>query len=123
MNIFFRLSLSVLLISSIGVSQKLNRTEKKIRTYIEKQNDNAIELIERVVNINSGSLNIDGNKEVGKIFQKELDKLGFKTYWVTYHDSVKRAGHLFAEMRGGKGKKLIMIGHLDTVFEIDHPFQ
>ena len=86
MNIFFRLFLSILLISSIGFGQKLNRTEKKIRTYIEKQNDNAIDLIERVVNINSGSLNINGNKEVGKIFQKELDELGFKTYWVTYHD-------------------------------------
>ena len=111
------------MISNIGFSQKLNRTEKKIRNYVEKQNDSAIDLIERVVNINSGSLNIDGNKEVGKIFQKELDKLGFKTYWVTYHDSVKRAGHLFAEMRGGKGKKIVMIGHLDTVFEVDHPFQ
>ena len=96
MNIFFRLFLSILLISSIGFGQKLNRTEKKIRTYIEKQNDNAIDLIERVVNINSGSLNINGNKEVGKIFQKELDELGFKTYWVTYHDSVKRSGHLLS---------------------------
>ena len=64
---------------------------------------------------------INGNKEVGKIFQTELDELGFKTYWVTYHDSVKRAGHLFAEMRGGQGKKIVMIGHLDTVFEVDHP--
>ena len=63
------------MISNIGFSQKLSRTEKKIRSYVEKQNDNAIDLIERVVNINSGSLNIDGNKEVGKIFQKELDKL------------------------------------------------
>ena len=71
------------MISNIGFSQKLSRTEKNSRSYVEQQNDNAVDLIERVVNINSGSLNIDGNKEVGKIFQKELDKLGFKTYWVT----------------------------------------
>ena len=123
MNFTFRLIISLLLISTFGFSQKLTRKEKKIRSYVEKQTDNAIDLIEKVVNINSGSLNIEGNKEVGNIFQKELDKLGFKTYWVTYHDSVKRAGHLFAEMRGGKGKKIVMIGHLDTVFEVDHPFQ
>jgi len=123
LNFTFRLIISLLLISTFGFSQKLARTEKKIRSYVEKQTDNTIDLIEKVVNINSGSLNIEGNKEVGNIFQKELDKLGFKTYWVTYHDSVKRAGHLFAEMRGGKGKKIVMIGHLDTVFEVDHPFQ
>ena len=63
------------MISTFGFSQKLSRTEKKIRSYVEKQTDNAIDLIEKVVNINSGSLNIQGNKEVGNIFQKELDKL------------------------------------------------
>ena len=62
-------------------------------------------------------------KTVGKIFQNKLDKLGFNTYWVTYPDTVKRSGHLFAEMRGGKGKKIVLIGHLDTVFELDHQFQ
>jgi glutamate carboxypeptidase len=85
--------------------------------------EEAIDLVEKVVNINSGTLNIDGNKTVGKIFQTELDQLGFNTYWVTYPETVKRSGHLFAEMRGGKGKKIVLIGHLDTVFELDHPFQ
>ena len=85
--------------------------------------EEAIDLVEKVVNINSGTLNIDGNKTVGKIFQAELDQLGFNTYWVTYPETVKRSGHLFAEMRGGKGKKIVLIGHLDTVFELDHPFQ
>jgi glutamate carboxypeptidase len=75
------------------------------------------------VNINSGTLNIGGNKAVGEIFQTELDQLGFTTYWVTYPETVKRSGHLFAEMRGGNGKKIVLIGHLDTVFEPDHPFQ
>lgn len=64
-----------------------------------------------------------GIKKVGKILQAELDKLGFNTYWVTYPKEIKRSGHLFAEMRGGKGKNILLIGHLDTVFEPDHPFQ
>tara|TARA_B100000902_G_scaffold104871_1_gene107044 strand:- start:320 stop:1609 length:1290 start_codon:yes stop_codon:yes gene_type:complete len=108
---------------SIASSQKLSQDEKRIKDYIESHSEEAISLLKKVVNINSGTLNIKGNKKVGTIFQKELDKLGFKTYWVTYPKDVQRSGHLFAEMRGGKGKKIVMVGHLDTVFEKDHPFQ
>ncbi len=115
--------ITILLALTIGFAQTLSLAEKRIKTYVEKHTDEAIDLLEKVVNINSGSLNIEGNKKVGKIFQKELDKLGFNTYWVTYPKEIKRSGHLFAEMRGGKGKKIVMIGHLDTVFGKDHPFQ
>jgi glutamate carboxypeptidase len=36
---------------------------------------------------------------------------------VALPDAVGRAGHLFAEHKGTKGKRLLLIGHLDTVFE------
>ena len=104
-------------------SQELSKEELQLQKYINTYSDEAIQLLEKIVNINSGTLNIKGNRKVGNIFKKELDKLNFKTYWVTYGKEVERAGHLFAEMRGGKGKKIILIGHLDTVFEKDHPFQ
>jgi len=104
-------------------SQDLSKEELQLQKYINTYSDEAIQLLEKIVNINSGTLNIKGNRKVGNIFKKELDKLNFKTYWVTYGKEVERAGHLFAEMRGGKGKKIILIGHLDTVFEKDHPFQ
>ena len=115
--------LHFIILLSIGITQSLTKEEKKIQQHVEKNMENAIDLLEKVVNINSGTLNIKGNKKVGTIFQKELDKLGFNTYWVTYPKEVKRSGHLFAEMRGGKGNKITMVGHLDTVFEKDHPFQ
>tara|TARA_Y100000741_G_scaffold32838_1_gene23279 strand:- start:9257 stop:10504 length:1248 start_codon:yes stop_codon:yes gene_type:complete len=105
------------------VAQDLSKEELQLQKYINSYSGEAIQLLEKVVNINSGTLNIKGNRKVGNIFKKELDKLNFKTYWVTYGKEVERAGHLFAEMRGGKGKKIILIGHLDTVFEKDHPFQ
>ena len=60
-----------------GYANGLTKTEKKILNYVEKHSDEAINLLENVVNINSGSLNIEGNRKVGKIFQRELDKLGF----------------------------------------------
>jgi len=118
-----KIILTGLLFVSLAFSGGLNNAEKKIQKYVDTHMEEAISLVEKVVNINSGTLNIDGNKTVGKIFQAELDQLGFNTYWVTYPETVKRSGHLFAEMRGGKGKKIVMIGHLDTVFEPDHPFQ
>ena len=105
MKINIKITLTGLLFVSLAFSGGLNKAEKEIQKYVDQHTEEAIGLVEKVVNINSGTLNIAGNKTVGKIFQAELDQLGFNTYWVTYLETVKRSGHLFAEMRGGKGKK------------------
>ena len=60
----------------------LSRDERAIVEYIDKHNDDAIALLERVVNINSGTQNLEGVRQVGAAFRAELDKLGFKTEWV-----------------------------------------
>jgi glutamate carboxypeptidase len=78
-------------------------------------------MLKESVNINSGTLNIEGVKKVGALFAKEFEKAGFTTEWVAMPDSIKRAGHLVASRRGVKGKRLFLIGHLDTVFEPDMP--
>ncbi len=104
-------------------SQKLSRTEKKIVTAVEKNNTEAIAFLEKVVNINSGTLNADGVKAVGTVFREAFDAIDFETSWIDMPVEMNRAGHLFAETTGGKGKKLLLIGHLDTVFEEDSPFQ
>ncbi len=75
------------------------------------------------MNINSGTLNAKGVKEVGMLFQQAFNDIDFKTRWVEMPEEMNRAGHLFAETSGDKGKKLLLIGHLDTVFEEDSPFQ
>jgi len=106
-------------------AQKLTRLEKKILTKVDKNYDDAITLLEKVVNINSGSLNIMGVKKVGAVFADEFKAIGFNTIWKEMPLDMKRAGHLFCEINTGKvkGKKLLLIGHLDTVFEEDSPFQ
>ena len=73
------------------------------------------------VNINSGTLNKEGVKKVGAIFSRELEKAGLHSEWVPLPDSLNRAGHLVAIRNGKKGKKIFIIGHLDTVFEPDMP--
>jgi glutamate carboxypeptidase len=95
--------------------------ERALVTFIDAHNAEALALLERVVNINSGTQNLEGVREVGRVFSAELDALGFKTRWVD-GSAFKRAGHLVAE-HPGSGPRILLIGHLDTVFEKDSPFQ
>lgn len=104
-------------------AQKLSKQEKKIVQSVSKNNDEALGFLKRVVNINSGTLNIEGVKQVGSVFKVAFEGLNFETKWISMPNEMNRAGHLFAETTGGKGKKLVLIGHLDTVFEEDSPFQ
>lgn len=104
-------------------AQKLSKTEKKIIKSIEVNNNEAIQFLEKVVNINSGTLNLEGVKIVGTEFSTAFEAIGFETTWIPMPNEMNRAGHLFAETTGTKGKKLLLIGHLDTVFEEDSPFQ
>jgi glutamate carboxypeptidase len=107
---------------SFSSAQLLSPIEGRILEYIDSTTEEAVALLEQVVNINSGTMNQEGVREVGQVFRSELDALGFQTRWISM-DRVDRAGHLIAERRGNRGKSLLLIGHLDTVFEKDSPFQ
>ena len=103
--------------------QKLSKTELKIIEKIKISHEESIDFLERVVNINSGSLNPKGVREVGNLFSEAFDAIDFETRWIDMPQEMNRAGHLFASIKGKKGKKLLLIGHLDTVFEENSPFQ
>lgn len=117
------LSIICFLFSTICFGQKLSITEQKILNSVEKNNTNAIEFLKEVVNINSGTLNLAGVQEVGKVFDQAFSSINFETKWIPMPEEMNRAGHFFAEKKGSKGKKLLLIGHLDTVFEKDSDFQ
>ena len=74
---------------------------------VKKQMPETEAFLEKVVNINSGSLNKEGVRQVGKLMADEFEKLGFKTEWVTLPDSLNRAGHLVATRQGKKGKETL----------------
>jgi len=95
--------------------------ERALVSFIDAHNAEALALLERVVNINSGTQNLEGVREVARVFSGELEALGFKTRWAD-GSAFKRAGHLVAE-HSGSGPRILLIGHLDTVFEKDSPFQ
>jgi glutamate carboxypeptidase len=96
-------------------------TERAIARAVDAGNSDALALLERIVNINSGTMNFAGVRDVGAVLRAQLDELGFTTRWVD-GASFGRAGHLVAE-RGGTGPRILLIGHLDTVFEPSSSFQ
>lgn len=107
--------------TTIGKAQGLSVIEQKIIAYINQHLPQAQKLLVTTVNINSGTLNIEGVKKVGAIYSAELEKAGLKSEWIALPDSLHRAGHLVATKKGSKGKRVFIIGHLDTVFEPDMP--
>jgi glutamate carboxypeptidase len=99
----------------------LSPAEQRIVAAVRNGNEAALVTLEDIVNINSGTLNLAGVRRVGDRLGRELEALGFRVRWVD-GAPFKRAGHLIAR-RDGSGRELLLIGHLDTVFESDSPFQ
>ncbi len=101
----------------------LSGPEKKMVATATAESGRQIALLETLVNINSGTMNFPGVEKVGQVMRAELEPLGFEVRWVPMA-AANRAGHLIAVHKGsGKGKRMLLIGHLDTVFEKDSPFQ
>lgn len=100
----------------------LSTDEQKMVAWIDAHTDEAIDLLEETVNISSGTMNHTGVRAVGDVMARELAALGLTTQWIDMPASVNRAGHLFAR-QSGNGRKFLLIGHLDTVFEADDGFQ
>jgi glutamate carboxypeptidase len=99
---------------------KLSTPEKKMVEYVRQHEEDAISFLEKVVNINSGTLNVAGVRAVGAEFDREFRALGFRTWWEEMPPEMHRAGNFFAERKGKrwkKGKRILLLGHLDTVFE------
>ena len=104
-------------------AQKLSRIEKKIVQKVKTYEVESVAFLEKVVNINSGTMHLEGVRAVGREFNSAFKAINFNTEWIEMPIEMNRAGHLFASIKGSKGKKLLLIGHLDTVFEADSPFQ
>src|ERR1041385_294707 len=106
-----------------GHRDSLVSVERALVRYADAHTAEAVALLQRVVNINSGTLNFAGVRETGAAFRAELDAPGFTTRSED-GTAYPRAGHLVAERMGTPGApKILLIGHLDTVFEPESPFR
>jgi len=110
-------------LTSAAQAAGLSASEQKVVKAAKAETPRAIELLETLVNINSGSLNLEGVKQVADVMRAQLEPLGFEVEWIPMTE-VGRAGHLVARHAGrSKGKRVLLIGHMDTVFEKTSPFQ
>ena len=118
-----RLILTALLLLALPgavLAQSTPAEQTMVRTVVA-EHDRHIGLLERLVNQNSGTLNLAGVRAVGEMVRTELEPLGFEVRWVDMAGT-GRSGHLVAT-HPGRGRNVLLIGHLDTVFEADSPFQ
>ena len=120
-------------IAAENIESAISEREQEINSWLTSQEDNMLNLLERITNINSGTLNKAGVDEMSAIFNDELSLLGFSISTLPgdliampscpgsdYNIDV--SDHLLAT-KSGEGPKFLLIGHLDTVFPLDSPFQ
>ncbi len=123
----FRISMSLVVLGACALplhaQSGLSPVERRILAAAQAEVPAALALIERTVNVNSGTLNAPGVRKVGELYRPLLESLGFAVRWAEVPAAMKRAGHLVAERKGTRGKRLLIIGHLDTVFEPSSGFQ
>ncbi|HYC94808.1 MAG TPA: M20/M25/M40 family metallo-hydrolase [Sphingomicrobium sp.] len=119
-----RLALALSIVAApLPAVAKLTPAETRMVQNVDAEQERTLAMLEKWVNQNSGSLNIEGVTKVGEMLRAELEPLGFKVRWIDMR-ATGRAGHIVATHKGnGRGKRLLLIGHLDTVFEPDSPFQ
>ncbi len=98
-------------------AQKISPDEQKIVSYVDAHTADAIALLEKAVNIESPTENLVGVKQIGSLFKSEFETLGFTTRWINMPAGMKRGGHLLAEKTGRKGKRVLLLGHIDTVLK------
>jgi glutamate carboxypeptidase len=109
----------------------LSHAETAIVSYIDANQQAANALLEKLVDINSGTHNLEGVRAVARVMEDELKALGFAVEFKPMDrdpDNVGRAGVLLATHtcprgEGKCGKRILLIGHMDTVFEKSSSFQ
>ncbi len=119
----FVTAFALLFISPVAMSSALSADEQRMMSWIDANTEDAIDLLKETVNISSGTMNHKGVRAVGKVMARELEALGLATEWIDMPEEMQRGGHLFGHRYSDGKKRILLIGHLDTVFEADDGFQ
>lgn len=114
-TLFCSIAMFWCLLPSKVLAQIVDPTEKATIDYVDTHLNDAVALIKKIVDIESPTENLQGVKSVGMELRKELETTGMTARWIDMPATKKRAGHLVAETKGTKGKRILMLGQLDTV--------
>lgn len=99
----------------LTVRADVTAEEQSIVRWLAGRDDEMVALLADAVKIDSATENLAGVRAVAELFSPHLQQAGLAPRWIPLPASTRRAGHLFAERTGAKGKRLLLIGHLDTV--------
>ena len=117
-----RLSFALLWVMvSLVSAQSLTPEQQKILASVNANQQESVALLKQLVDINSGTLNPGGVRRVADVLRPQFEALGFSCRFIPMEE-VHRAGHLECGRQGTHGKRVLLIGHMDTVFEPDSPF-
>ena len=94
-----------------------------IRT-VDAEQERTVAMLETWVNQNSGIAEPRrASRRSARCSAPSWSRSASRSSWIDMSEA-GRAGHIVAAHKGnGRGKRMLLIGHLDTVFEPDSPFQ
>jgi glutamate carboxypeptidase len=93
----------------------LSVQEQDIAQWISDHSEKSLGSLEVLLAIDSPTENHAGQREAGEFFKAHFEDIGFATRWMDMREATGRGGHFQAELDGGSGKRVLLLGHLDTV--------
>ena len=91
-----------------------NKPDQALLAKAEQARPEALKLLERLVNIDSGTFNGPGLDRVGAIAQEELKRLGAQVE--TFPAAPALSRNIQATFTGSGKGRILLVAHLDTVF-------
>ena len=103
-----KLVTAALLLAAAGAisAQELTPEEQRIVTHVDAHVEEAIALLDEIVNINSGTLHLEGVRAVGEALRPHFQALGLDVRWEAMPDEMNRAGNFYAERFGKRGRRV-----------------
>lgn len=108
--------LGLVLLAGTPLLAALTPEEQKLAVWVDTQATQFARDLEAAVRIDSATENLAGVRRMGEHFAAQLRTLGFEARFAPLPADTGRAGHLIAERKGTKGKRVLLLGHLDTVY-------
>ena len=85
-----------------------------IMNYVQRESTDMLQLLEQLVNIDSGSDDKEGVNRVAQVIKQKFEALGFHVHTVL---NKNQGNHLVIQHEEALRPKILILGHMDTVFD------
>lgn len=102
--------------SPAAAAPKTVAKDARVWTAAEKAHPDQLQLLEQVVNIDSGTGDVDGGRKVAALLIPRLEALGMTVETVAA-EAPNLPENIVGRLSGSGKGRILMIAHLDTVFE------